>query len=1080
MSIDPNYSTMQFSFENRFLVDTHSEATLVQPILQKQFSLPARSKGALLKRISRVAATGCMVFVAAWGATANAEEPAKRFLERLKDEQMYDTAVKYLDSLAAKNRVPAAMQADLPLERIILLQESLKTVRNPAQFEERNSQIEKGYKDFLATASNHPRRSEARLKLADMLLERGQRSLTESNRDENKAAPEPLRAKARVSFEEANGVFLATQEELKPLLESLAGDKVKPNEAEKLELRARSQTEYRQAEILQGITMKFIAETFPEGSADWKQWLEKSEAKLNELVNKTSGSKEAGRRFLSLLNRGFVQSLLGKIDEARDSFTRVADNDEPGIFRLWKVQAIAGMVRLDSSAKSPKYEVAIQRGEEFLKTADARERDNSEWLDLQMAIAEARMAWGKALDEKQDQGKFRNNRREARELLQRLVKEKGEHQSKAKRMLSELGIEAKSPEDTKLPDVRTFADAIKAARERLDRAESSESALQILDQQLVALEADQRGPIQEQMDSVKADATRDREQAITLYRRSLDLYRDSDSRDDLLQSRFLLSYLMLRTEKYPEAVAISQLIMQTAKGSETAAKSAGFALMGLRNIIAEATPERQQALMPSLESLAKLISITAPGSADFDGAVELLVKLALISKNWSDAERYINMGGGKGGSSTTILGRILWAQYRTNAVEHRKNKTEETAEDADLKARAEKLLSKGWDALDANKADASAIEGVNTLASLYLTENKLQEAEKVINDPAKGSIVLLDKVPELNAAIKLEAYRLNLQAMVQSAGKGLTQLSAEQVTKAVNSMKLLDNGTLLSNSLRSLAAELQEQLETTKDLEQKAKLADAYSVLIQQLVAVNSDAVTLNGAGTSLYTLAVSMEKSPGMATKIKPMMEVCEAAFEKLSKVSASDLSDAGLKPEAVQLKLALAKRGSGKFKDAHEILVKSLTASNSNITLQLEAARNLQQWADGKDKELLEKALNGTAPNDKKKNIIWGWGQVSTITSKYPNQRDAFFEARYNIAVCRRLIALHPQQAKRKETLERAINDIRQTFVSYPDFGGPEDKARSEALLKQLQQELGQQQTGLAAFQTGANAPATNTNGK
>lgn len=1074
MSIDSNYSTMPFSSENRFLMDNLSRATREQTLSLIQSNSPSPPRrSAIVSRsmLSRLVAIGCVSFAFALATPGYSDEPIKRFLERLKDEQMYDTAVKYLDSLSARNRVPSAMQADLPLERIILLQESLKTVRNPAQFEERNAQIEKGYKDFLANSSNHPRRSEARLKLADMLLERGQRALTESSREENKAAPDALRAKARTSFEEANTVFLSTQEELKPILESMAGDKVKPNETDRLELRARCQTEYRQAEILQGITMKFIAETFPEGSADWKQWLEKSEAKLNDLVNKTSGAKEAGRRFLSLLNRGFVQSMLGKIDEARDSFTRVADHDEPGIFRVWKVQAIAGMVRLDSTEKSPKYEAAILRGEEFLKTADARERDNAEWLDLQMALAEARIAWGKTIDEKQDQGKFRNNRREARELLQRLVKEKGEHQAKAKRLLSELGIEAKAPEDTKLPDVRNFADAIKAARERLDRAESSESALQILDQQLISIEADQRGPIQEQIDSVKADATRDREQSITLYKKALDLYRDSDSRDDLLQSRFLLSYLMLRTEKYWEAVAVSQFIMQTAKGSDTASKSAGFALLGLRNIIASGSPERQQELMPSLENLTKLIAAAAPGSQEFDEAVDLLVKLALISKKWEDAERYINMGGGKGGSSTTILGRILWAQYRTNVVEHRKNKTEETAEDADLKARAEKLLSKGWEALDPNKVDAAAIEGVNTLASLYLTENKLQDAEKVINDASKGSIVLLAKVPDLTAGIKLEAYRLNLQAMVQSAGKGLSQLSADQVTSAVNSMKQLDSGTLLSNSLRSLAAELQEQLENTKDLEQKAKLADAYGVLIQQLIAVNSDAATLNGAGSSLYTLATSMEKSPGMASKIKPLMEVCETAFEKLAKANPSELTDAGLKPDAVQLKLALAKRGSGKYKEAHEILLKSLTTTNSNITLQLEAARNLQQWADGKDKDMLLKAINGTALNDKKRNIVWGWGQISTLASKHANQREVFFEARYNIAVCRRLIGLASQQNARKEVLERAINDVRQTFVSYPEFASPEDKARSEALLKQIQQDLGQQPIGFAAFQSSAN---------
>ena len=112
--------------------------------------------------------------------------------------------------------------------------------------------------------------------------------------------------------------------------------------------------------------------------------------KLDHIAEKSS--KQPGAKYLSLLNRGQIQGLLGQVDAARETYNRVAENDEPGIFRTWRVQAIAGIVRLDSSPASKKYEAAVARGEEQLRMGDLREKDRPEGLDLQLAIAEARIA----------------------------------------------------------------------------------------------------------------------------------------------------------------------------------------------------------------------------------------------------------------------------------------------------------------------------------------------------------------------------------------------------------------------------------------------------------------------------------------------------------------------------------------------------------------------------------------------------------------------------------------------------------------------------------------------------------------
>ncbi|MFM8570020.1 MAG: hypothetical protein ACKOAU_00340, partial [Pirellula sp.] len=412
--------------------------------------------------------------------TAWADEPAAKFLQSLKDSGYYDEALKYLEISAQRNRLPESMKADLGLEKIMLLQLSLVEVRTSKDIDEKLAQVEQGFKDFLANSPNHPRRGESLLKLADLYLNRGTKYLDnakeESAKPETAAKAKELREKARPSLQQAFDTYATTIETLRPTLEQMQGANVKPNETDRLALRKKLQDEYRQAQILQAICSKLIAETFDPNTPEWKQRLEDADKKLYDVSEKSTGAKNAGAKYMSLLNRGRVQAMLGQIDGARETFKRVAENEEAGIFRTWRIQAMAEMVRLDSLPASAKYDAAVMAGEEQLKQADYREREKPEWQELTLAVAEARMAWMKALEEqKAEESKVRNIRREAREALQALAKKNGPIATKAKNYLKDLGVEAKANDDTKLPEVKNFAEAMKAARARLDRAEEGEA-----------------------------------------------------------------------------------------------------------------------------------------------------------------------------------------------------------------------------------------------------------------------------------------------------------------------------------------------------------------------------------------------------------------------------------------------------------------------------------------------------------------------------------------------------------------------------------------------------------------------------
>ncbi len=990
------------------------------------------------------------ILLAVTQSNVTADEPAKRFLNRLREEGYYELGLKYLEICASKNRLPGSMKADLPLERNILLQQSLRTLKTQEQRDERMLAIEKGYKEFLASSPNHSRRSETQTSLGDLYLARAQSALDESKKPDNVVSSESWRSKSRQAYTEALELYNQVAEELKPLLLSMAGDKIKAIKiegkdlAELKELRERYQEEYRTSQILQAKTMEFLAQTYAPGSPDSRKWLENSEKSLISLVDKTTGPQEAGRRMLSLKYLAEVQLQLGKMDEARNSFTRVADNDGDGVFRTYRVQAITGITRLDASERVAKYEAAVQRGDEALKAMSPKERDEPEWLDLQLAVAEARLAWGKTLDDKKDENRFRNNRKAARELLQTIAKKKGPHLVKAKQLLSELGIEAVEKVDDKLPLTKAWADTIKAARERLDRAEASDS---------------------------QDSAMRDREQSIELYQRAWRLFRDSDSREELVEAKFLNSYLHLKTEQHWEAIALVQELLSSGKGTTPALRSGGFALTAFGKILSNATPETQLALLPSLVRLTTQLNDIDPTSQESQSAVDLLVKLDLIHKRFEDAERHIALGkGNSAGGGASMLGQILWAEYQLAAIEHRKNKTNETEEEQNVKKRAEAHLRATWDALVADKADKNIVTGVNALAGIYLMSDRIDDAILIVDAPSKGAIALSNSTKDLEPTIQLEAYRLKLQAMVQAAGNGKQSLSTESVTQVVQKMKELSgtNDSLLTGALNNLAVKLQAKLEANKSIEDQAKLGNAFGVLIQQLISVSSDVATLDSVGNSILTLANKMQKDPSLAANAKPLMAIAEAAYTKVSLKPAAELIEAKRKPEDVQYKLALAKSGAGKFEDANALFVQSLTANPNNLRSQLDAARNLQMWADGKDLALLKKAINGAEPNSKKENVIWGWAKINNKTvNRISDFKEIFFEAQLNIAKIWRAIAIQEATPDaKKRGLEKAVGKIRETHDFYPELGSPEIRAGFEKLCRELQQELGKPAIGLLEF--------------
>jgi Tfp pilus assembly protein PilF len=198
---------------------------------------------------------------------------------------------------------------------------------------------------------------------------------------------------------------------------------------------------------------------------------------------------------------------------------------------------------------------------------------------------------------------------------------------------------------------------------------------------------------------------------------------------------------------------------------------------------------------------------------------------------------------------------------------------------------------------------------------------------------------------------------------------------------------------------------------------------------------------------------------------------------FEKLLSISPQTTTlDPNLQLQ-VRVRMATACQRLGDFRRAIDLFAVVLSQREKMLNVQVDAARALQQWAASGAPAAYLKAINGDRPDGKTgRNIIWGWGRLASVVgnsdllARYPQYRETYHEARYNIAYCRFQYALaRNSEQQRQELLERAKRDILITYRLYPLLGDAQRRQQYEALLKLIQKRLGEKAVGLDALEGG-----------
>ena len=976
-----------------------------------------------------------------------AGEPAADFLKRLRAAGYFDTAITYLDRLDQYPGVDSNLLDASPLEKAQTFIDAAGATRNAENRDELLRKAENELADFLKQES-HPRVPEARMQLGRLQMVRGMQLMATKPDDEK-------RTQARKSFVAAAGTFDLIVAQLRESLKAMQGAKIDVEQnPDQAALRDRYRGEFLQALSSSGDARLEAALTFQDPSKDGKSLLDEALASYMDLSEKYDSYVQGA---LALVQRAKVQRELGMTPQALDSYMRMLEQPEAEPLRLAKYQAGAGMIELMLAEDPPRYQSAIERGQQLRDGVRPNERNLSELQGLLLELAKAYLA--KSEDtEKQKPADVKRAESEGRQLLIRVSKVPGKFAEKANAILSDMGINLSEVAD--LPtaeDPESLSAALDGARELLS----------VLDQlnQSVELLKDQQNPSAEtkkQIDANERQLNDSRFLAIQLLRRGLSLASNQSDNESVNQARQMLAYLLYQQKQYRDASVVGLFLATNAPTSDAGLRGGLVALNALQLQLSE-NPDNSVALA-RLESLGAFLAKTWPDEPDAAAAQGVLIKLALRGDRWEEAGELISAmpKGSDKASFQRLMGQLLW-----NKSIQTRQEGDNAAADEYL-ANAAKELQQGLEGITSGLADGEAMKAALVLAKVALRQGRIQDASNALENDAYGPVVLLERQGTPDPAFPSELYSVHLQVLVQRMTTQVEDTTA-LLNRATGVMEKLKDSLQGANSQQeltrifiSMARDIRDQLATA-DATRKAKLIEAFRVFLDRIAGTTKDVATLQWVGQTLTDLAEASMASTGSSPNslASSLLESASTTFKSLVEQEGGDTL-------VIRFQQGKVLRLKGEYSAALKVFEGLLKEKSSMLDAQIEAATAYEQWAakapPSVQSRVYQAALAGARPNTQKKNVIWGWGKISQETSRNPKFKARFFEARYHVALCRYLAGKAEKNPDSKKLLiEKSVTDITRVAALYPELGGPEQRRKFDSLLKLIQKELGQQAVGL-----------------
>lgn len=1056
-----------------------------------------------------------------------AKEEAKKFLEALRERGYFDTALDYIEWLRTSRFCPEEMKETLAYEAgITNLVASLASQDMKYRLQYLDKARE-GFEKFLDDQPSHPLAAEARSQLGNILVERAKIKREQAERPT--VSPEEkkkLLKEAQAYLEEAREVFgelerYFTNERLKyPKVIDPKWPEKKKQEFEDI---VRNMA---MARIYLATVEYELAQTFPKGSAAYKDQLFTASNKFREIYEKF-------KDWLAGMYARYWQARCNKelgdadgLKTAQQICKELASlPDDPKPFRDIKNKALILQLEMLRDAKKP--EKIWERVAQWVETARPDEETSPDGLTIRFYGAQA----GEELLQQQKDKKDPKLYNAVRDYYRFVARYEGPHQLEARLRLRELAegqIQVTSYEEAR--------DYGKAA---LDELQSADLEMRLSAAQ-GALDEKKRQELEQRIQNAQQDAKMYFTQALRLAA-GLPLERRKEILDELNTLRYYLAYLHYLADELYEAAVLGEFLARRypeSGGARPAAKIALACWVKLRTMLPkEADRSFETAHMTSL---AEYIAGRWKEAPEAEDAIVMLLRSAVADQDPKKALEYLNRlpeKSAKRPEAEVLVGQALWSAYVRSAGLPEEQRPSQ-AELEQMRQQAQHYLEEGVAGLrkqltDPAQVDYTLASAVLSLAQIYVETGQSKKALEKLTDPQIGPLTLVQaKHPVTARGTFLAAtYKTALRTYV--AERQLEK--AEEVMNTLEKIMAADpeGASKLTQLYISLGLELQQQLNR---LQQERKAQEAKQVLEGFEVFLDRIVQRPDNSFNSLYWVAETLQSlgaglDPGgtrpCPAEAKPYYEKAVTAFQKLLQqvdaelekidqqlqpleeklkqiqdASAKEAEEEKLQPlrekkakqqsirASILLRIARSLRRLGQYKEALRWITLLLQEKPMMVDAQVEAAYICQSWGTQEPKYYLYAIQGGLKAKRKDGQEfqlpIWGWGQLARRVQRWmmdsrmeqrqeEKQRlsDYFHEARYNLAVCRFEYAKTLSGERRKKALQMAEQDILIVYRLMPELGGPEWFGKYNDLLKRIQQSQGKPATGLPKTQASSPIP-------
>jgi len=974
---------------------------------------------------------------------ATAEEPARKFLESLRQAGYFDMAVIYLDRLDRYPSVDRELLDAADLERAQVFVDAALAATKAADQEESFRSAEEQLKKFVSEKPGHPRTSEARLQLGRLQMVRAAQLVAADPTDSQ-------RKEAREVYLDAAKTFTAIADQLRETLRAMRGQKIDAQkEPEKVARRDQDRFAFLQAQLSIGEAKLLAAETYADPAADGKTLLDEAETQFADLVDKYGDYVQGALANVSL---GKTRQAQGDFQSAKTSFMEMLEQPDADALREGKMMAMQGLLEITTVEKSGDYPAVIDRGRRWVDTFRPNEVGLPSAQDLRLALATAYLM--KADDENINANIRKRATADARRQLLAAEKVGGPHQQRTKELLAEIGIERNEVADVDVDDPQSLDDALDVAREYLKQAEDLDASVK----KMIAEKAPD-DDIRKTQDELSTVRTR----GIEVLRRGLSLVKKDSNLESVNNARQYLTYFLLLEGRYRETAAVGSFVARTAPGTPIGKSCGLWALTALQQLLVESGEQIEDGLAAQVSSLGSFLTTSWPDDPETAQAQGVMIRIALRKKRWDEAEQLIGelADGPEKAAMKRLTGQVLFGE----SLQARRDDNPD--EERLHRKRAIELLQVGLDGIMGKLVAPEAVAASLTLAKAQLRDDRPDEAVATLRHPTYGPLTTIGKVdpPSLNFHSDVYATQLNaLVAMLtgpSARGTKQQQLLADIDTAMKNLRQSTEGAGVqdrLVDTLFRLARDLRDQVDTAPP-GKRDQYIGALEIFLQRIAATTADPTIVQWVAQESLTLGESLmiEGQRQADGRSLQLIQTASAALEKLKQ------ADSASSP-ALRFQLGRAKRLSGDYPAALNELSSVLAETPQMLNAQVEAALTYEQWAPDLKPEHVgsayKAAMLGGRPGDDGKNVIWGWGKISTAASRVSEYRDTFFEARYHVARCRFLMGKATGSDK---VIDQAVQDVLSTYAAYPELGGAKQQAKFNALLKQIQAAAGKPTVGL-----------------